>query len=68
MFWALVLIGHSAFHFVLFFKPNSNELIIMITMINITIIETYPLKKLILRKPELLEMTIDNKHKFAHEL
>ena len=32
------------FLFVLFLKPNWNELIIMIMMINITIIDTYPLK------------------------
>ena len=37
-------------------------------MINITIIDTYPLKELILRKLKLLEMNIDNELKFAHEL
>ena len=37
-------------------------------MINITIIDTYPLKELILRKRKLLEMNIDNELKFAHEL
>ena len=39
--------SHSAFHFVLFFKSNWNKLIIMIIiiiMINITIVDTYPLK------------------------
>ena len=35
----------------------------MIIMINITIIDTYPLKQL-----KLLEMNIDNKLKFAHVL
>ena len=40
----------------------------MIIMINITIINTYQLKQLILRKLKLLEMNIDNKLKFAHAL
>ena len=40
----------------------------MIMMINITIIDTYPLKQLILKKLKLIEMNIDCKVKFAHEL
>ena len=45
-FWVSMLIIHSAFlfHFVLFFKSNWNTLMIMIIMINITIIDKYPLK------------------------
>ena len=56
------------FDLVLFFKPISNKLIIMIITINITIIDIYPLKKLISRKVKLLEMNIYNKLKFAHAL
>ena len=56
------------FDFVLFFKPISNKLIIMIITINITIIDIYPLKQLISRKVKLLEMNIYNKLKFAHAL
>ena len=40
----------------------------MIIIINITIIDTYLLKQLITRKLKLLEMTVDNKLKFAHEI
>ena len=40
----------------------------MIIMINVTIIDTYPLKQLISRKLKLLEVNIDNKLKFAHAL
>ena len=43
-YWAFSLISHWAFSLCTIFKPNWNELIIMIMMINITIIETYPLK------------------------
>ena len=39
----------------------------MIIMINMTV-DTYPLKELILRKLNLLEMNIDNKLKLAREL
>ena len=56
------------FDFVLFFKPISNKLIIMIITINITIIDIYPLKQLISRKVKLFEMNIYNKLKFAHAL
>ena len=56
------------FDLVLFFKPISNKLIIMIITINITIIDIYPLKQLISRKVKLLEMNIYNKLKFAHAL
>ena len=56
------------FDLVLFFKPISNKLIIMIITINITIIDIYPLKLLISRKVKLLEMNIYNKLKFAHAL
>ena len=56
------------FDLVLFFKPISNKLIIMIITINITIIDIYPLKQLISRKVKLLEMSIYNKLKFAHAL
>ena len=56
------------FDFVLFFKPISNKLIIMIITINITIMDIYPLKQLISRKVKLLEMNIYNKLKFAHAL
>ena len=56
------------FDFVLFFKPISNKLIIMIITINITTIDIYPLKQLISRKVKLLEMNIYNKLKFAHAL
>ena len=56
------------FDLVLFFKPISNKLIIMIIAINITIIDIYPLKQLISRKVKLLEMNIYNKLKFAHAL
>ena len=56
------------FDLVLFFKPISNKLIIMIITINITIIDIYPLKQLISRKAKLLEMNIYNKLKFAHAL
>ena len=37
-------------------------------MITTTIIHTYPLKRLISKKLTLLEMNIDNKLSFAHEL
>ena len=37
-------------------------------MINVSIIDTYPLKQLISRKLKLLEVNIDNKLKFAHAL
>ena len=37
-------------------------------MINITIIDAYPLKKLILKKLKLLEINIHCEVKFAHEL
>ena len=40
----------------------------MIIMTNITIIDTYPVKQLILRKLKLLEMNIENKLKFVHGL
>ena len=40
----------------------------MIIIINITIIDKYPMKKLISRKMKLLEINMDNKLKFAHEL
>ena len=40
----------------------------MIIIINVTIIDTYPLKSLISRKLKLLEMNIANNLKFAHEL
>ena len=40
----------------------------MITIINITIIDTYPLEELIPKKLKLLEINIDNKLKFAYEL
>ena len=55
------------FHFVVFFKPNWNKFITMITMIDITIIDTYPLKSLTSRKLELLEIYIDNELNFAQE-
>ena len=35
-------------------------------MINLTIIDIYPLKKLISRRLKLLEMDDDNKLKFGH--
>ena len=63
-----MLISLVLFYFGLFFKPNSNKLIIMIIMINIKIIDKYPLKLLISRKFKLFEMNIDNKVKFVHEL
>ena len=37
-------------------------------MTNITIIDIYPVKQLILRKLKLLEMNIENKLKFVHGL
>ena len=37
-------------------------------MINITIIDAYPLKSLISKKLTLLEMNIANNLKFAHDL
>ena len=37
-------------------------------MLNITIIDTYPFKKLISNKLKLLEMNIANNLKFPHEL
>ena len=40
----------------------------MIIMINITIIDTYPLNHLISRKLKPLEINIDNKLKFVLEL
>ena len=40
----------------------------MIMMINVTKIDTYPLKYLILNKLKLLEMNTDCKVKFAYEL
>ena len=40
----------------------------MMIMLNITIIDTYPLKKLISKKLKLLQMNIANTLKFAHEL
>ena len=55
------------FHFVVFFKPNLNKFITMITMIDITIIDTYPLKSLTSRKLKLLEIYIDNELNFAQE-
>ena len=55
------------FHFVVFFKPNWNKFITMITMIDITIIDTYPLKSLTSRKLKLLEIYIDNELNFAQE-
>ena len=39
----------------------------MITMIDITIIDTYPLKSLTSRKLKLLEIYIDNELNFAQE-
>ena len=56
------------FHFVVFFKPNSKKLKIFTIMINITILETYPLKQLIPKKPKLLEVNIKNKFKSALKL
>ena len=55
------------FHFVVFFKPNWNKFTTMITMIDITIIDTYPLKSLTSRKLKLLEIYIDNELNFAQE-
>ena len=40
----------------------------MIMMIIVTIIDTYLLKKLILKKMKLFEMNIDSKDKFARGL
>lgn len=40
----------------------------MIIIINITIIDTYSLKQLIPTKLKLLEMNIDYKLKFGHEI
>ena len=37
-------------------------------MMNTTIIDTYPLKKLVSRKLKLLELNIEKKLKFAHAL
>ena len=37
-------------------------------MLNITIIDTYPLKLLISKKLKVLDMNIANKLRFAHEL
>ena len=61
----VALISHSAFSISTIFKPNSNKLTIMI-IINITIIDTYPLKQLISRILKLLEININIKLKFAH--
>ena len=43
-FWALLVISHSAFLLCTHFKLNLKKLIIMIIMINIIVIQTYPLK------------------------
>ena len=43
-FLVLELIRHSAFSLCTIFEPNLNKLIIMIIMINIITIHTYPLK------------------------
>ena len=40
----------------------------MIIMLNITIIDTYPLKQLISKKLKLLKMNKANNLKFAHGL
>ena len=68
LWWRRCKLVTVIFDFVLFFKPISNKLIIMIITINITIIDIYPLKQLISRKVKLLEMNIYNKLKFAHAL
>ena len=40
----------------------------MIMMIHLTIIDTYPLKYLIPKKLKVLEINVDCKVEFAHEL
>ena len=61
-----MLFSHSAFLLGVIFKPNQNKLIMMIIMLNITIIDTYPLKQLISKKLTLLKMNKVNNLKFAH--
>ena len=68
VFWALVLFSHSAFLLGIIFKSNQNKLKMMIIMLNITIINTYPLKQLISKKLKLLKMNKANNLKFAHEI
>ena len=63
-----MLFSHSAFLLGVIFKPNQNKLIMMIIMLNITIIDTYPLKQLISKKLTLLKMNKANNLKFAHGL
>ena len=63
-----MLFSHSAFLLGVIFKLNQNKLIMMIIMLNITIIDTYPLKQLISKKLTLLKMNKVNNLKFAHGL
>ena len=46
---------------------SENKLITTIVMIATIIVDTYPLKLLVLKKLKLLEKSIDNDDKFAQE-